>query len=887
MSVAHLHIQPIGYNKPVQIPEGLNIAQMAKHIGQGAELGAAFIEGKGPVLWEEIPRNMWGHIKPKQGIKVRFGVGHTVHGGGGGLGRILSIVAGIIAIIVAPALGGLIGGLGLGIGAASASTAIAGLGLSFIIQGIFQPSAGQSPNALQSPTNDENANSAYSNVTSDSNLLAKDAPFPYVAGLRRMAPMETCYPHRFVENGIVKINRHFAWWGSHAISDVKVSNTPTENSDEFTTEIKDADGNQSQVTFVENITYPQAISQELTRFTVREGGVLVSDYVVPDNSEPRLLEFASVDSADSPIEQIEIFLLCRSFVKTDAPTVTTTVPVRMEFRKRGETTWNKLPEMHFQGADQGTVPKQITIRWDAVFPATSGDSNIAVGFFTRVPAITSGTPSDGATGDQWLCHENFRVNATDLSVPSSSISENLNGVNITFDEADFPKGAYEFRVRRGAGFQSNQLSNVTYIFAGEVYTWFFSYTLDGGTTYRTVVDQSEFAGQLQFGEITTVFANPPITEPGFTQLAVQSLGRTMRNVTCLAGAKIKTWNGSIWTGAATTKNPAAHLYHLYESILDERGVNTAIISSDLETFYDHCNTYSLEVNYVASAGSFEQVRNAICAAGFAVPFYDLDQWSVAYFRDRSSDTPVQIFSDQNADISFSKLSQEIPLITRVSYANEDNEYFEAEYRYTASQWSNYTGSLKISYNSITKPELVQARVDHDHMVMTERDIIAYVETDFESNLCTVDDLVLIVSDIFADDVISGWVDPIGSASVTKLSLYDDANVADTTSLYDVTNVYDEINLYATGQEYVAFIQTASGTENRDVTSIVDGVITLASALTSVPENGAHITIVPSSQARQRFIVRDVTRNTEEKGVLVCVPAADKIWDEITDRHSWL
>lgn len=876
------HASGIGLTQHIDLPFGQSIEQMVMTVHGGFAGVVAYVKAPAghPVEWIEVPRAMWRYMRPKIGGVVKFGyrLGKNV------LRTVFAVVASIIVSVIAPFLAPIVGKLAAGLIAAGV-----GIGASVAINALFPASSTAAPAAAVQSIAEPPQERArqFSNVESDSNILAKEAYLPVVVGTRRISPPEIASPFLYLDGGVQTIDRIFALDGHHAISDIQVDSVPVDDYASITTETKDGAEATGTATFVTKVTKFTQIGETLSTFSVDATDLV--DQEMPSNSEPRWVRFPTV--YDAKMEEISIRLQIDSFMRTDSATQSIRVPIRLRFRPKGsDGDWWNLPEIHIVGRDISTSLKEVRIRWDDQFGGSDTGGSLAWEFFQRVPA-SGYALSDGSTGDQWQAESHFVADTglTDVA----NIQGRRNGLRVTLNEDDFPKGEYEWEIVRGIAMDSGALTTSTYVLSGAVNSLFLA--RNSSAKWQIPIDQGAYVGRVSPAHVTTIVNRTPCQRPSTALIGLRAKGQSVRNVTALVGRYVYDWDGSGWNTLTTTSNPASHFRQVLADYLTYHGINLSRINNDqLVAWRQECIDRGYEVSGVFAGQGVRETLEAIATAGYARPRFS-DGYGVDWFRDRSAERPVQTFSPRNASsIAMQWVGGEKPVGIRAKFANEDDDYRDDELQLNNPFYTNFTGYEVKEYPTITNPELVRRRAYFDMAQAYYQGRRAWkVDAAIEGMICERGNLVGIVTDLI-DDTNSGARirEMIDSATFTIDQLIP---AESTTEIFSVPNIFDPEDIFTVGEQSVCLMTTPNGTHMATIVAAEDNIIRIEEPIDNQPEsgvafdlsdlNGVHIVLGAVSRFTSRCIVSDVQRTSEERATLICVDEAPEIYDEISRRFG--
>lgn len=859
--------QNISIPQKICVPFGMSIEEIALYTHECIEHVTAFVRAPSghTVEWIEIPRHLWRSIRPKVDGVIRFGFRPK----GSALKSIFTIVVAIVVAIAAPYLIPVLGT----VGAALATVAI-GIGASLALNALFptekssQTSTSSSSSVATASQPKERARQ-YSDVESGSNVLAKEAYLPIVVGTRRISPPEIANPFMFLESGVQSIKRIFALAGHHELSDIEADQTPVEDSEHITATIRDGAETTAITTDITKISKYYSIGETLSTFTVDE--LELVDQETPSLSEPRWVRFPTI--YDKKLEEISLRLQLDSFLKTDSATQAIRIPIRMRFRQKGSSDpWWNLPEIHLIGRDVSTSLKEVRIRWDSNFGELEDIGEITYEFFQRVPPAAF-LLSDSSTGDQWQANSQFVLSdATLMSV--QNISGRRNGLRIILNETNFPKEEYEWEIIRGICVNSDALNSSTYVLSGAVNSLFISKYVDA--KWQIPIDQGSYIGKISPVHVTSIINEQPCQRPCTALIALTSRGQSVKNVTVLASRYVYDWDGSGWNTLTTTSNPATHYRQVLADYLAYHNIDLSLIAEEqFVAWRAECAARGYEVSGVFAGSSVKEVLDAIAVAGYARARYS-DGFGIDYFRDRTSERPIQTFSPRNATISVQWVSSEKPVGIRATFSNEEKGYQSDELQINNPFYSNFTGYEVRDYTTISKPSLIKRRALFD-MLQTQYQgrRVWQIECAIEGMICERGDLIGVVTDL-TDDRNSGTrVREVINTNVFTI----DQNIPheSTTEIFSIDNVFEPEDIFSVGEQSLCLVSTPNGTEMRTITALEDNIVRVNEPFSSTDFVGAHIVIGTATQLTRRCIVSDISRLNEERATILCVDEAPEIY----------
>lgn len=855
--IAH---RPAGIPVPWQrlpVRAGSSLADIADEC-YGAQDGiAAWVEEPNGE-WRRVPAELWPFVRPRISDVVRF-----TYRPNGGKGSIFGIIAAIALAVVAPMLGGVIAGALFG-GSAIASAAIGAgiaIGGSLALAKLFPADAGNI--ASRSAAKESNA---YQSVSSDANVLAKNAYLPLVIGRRRIAPPDIMHPRAYIEDGIQTIDRCVALYGHHEITDVWVDGTPVGSIPAVSLEVRSGAESESAYTFINEISAPIVIGEELSTFQVDDRAL--EDQETPSNSEPRWHSFSTPGHRD--LEEISIRLRIDGFATSNSPDAKMRLPIRMRFRRKGDSDWNNLPEMHLVGRTTSTIVRDIRLRWDENFGAPDIDGELQWQFWRRVPEADR-TLTNGETGYQWVAHGWFHGGTQLRSV--NHITAQRFGVRVFLDEISFPKGDFEFQIMRGAATESGDLDS-SYEMSGDVYPLFVGY--NSSNTWSIPISQGKFLARITPLQATAIAERYPSEWPETALVALKSKGNSVRNITVLASRYVKDWDGSAWAAeTASCKNPATHYRQLLFDFLTFNELDTSLIDdASFVAWRQECIDRGYECSGVFAGETVGETLNSLATAGFARPRLS-DGFGIDYFRDRSGDVPVQTFSPRNSSsIYFSIVLPERPSGYRITFQSEHRQWRDDQLEAVLDNAADIQNWESIEYKAISSPELIRRRGTFDLLQTDLRRRQWIVETAIEGVVCEIGDLVSLVTDLFDDKSHGARVREVLGPRLIAI----DQVIPGFDPGPDMSDDPSVEQVFTTaGDRSVVFIHTADGIEQRAIVNVLENVIEIDDELSGLDIAGAHLNITTLSNTSHRCFVTKIERLGEERAKLTLVDEAPEIY----------
>lgn len=730
-------------------PVTMTIAEMVAALpdlpGGFAQVGVVLVNG------HEILRASWHRVRI-----LAAAAGRTVItlfaplGNKGGVGAILGLVATVAIAIAAPylapiALGEFSAATGLLISAGAystvltATTAAITLGGALAVAGL---TAAPSLSPAQAGSGVSQVASAPTGATGtaslSANVLSPGGPVPAVVGgpVRVFPPAATPVLIEAVGDDEIA-ETVYVLAGAHALSAPRSGNVDAVDIPELTYQLVDGLPATPIQTLVTRQGFTLAQGLELSGH--RYDPTTPTSLLTQNDPTTDLPHWHAVISRDSPDEIWINFSWPQGLFVTDAPGAAAGQAIRVRFRRRDSSAWINAPEIHFSHNRVGSIARTIRLQWGTMpaapsFPPTGFGPIYA---FKSVPLQTN-TP----VGVGWTADSYFSKGAgNDVLKLSTFATSNVANVELQSDRAIlwlnptvFPRDVYEIEVMRSHVYSGGDFAAATYtmISSGTVQDIFNYY--DSGGVHRVFTDQSKFLGRVGVNRLSSVWNQNPIQSRDFAQIPVKVKNRAIDQFSVLAAGYVNDWNGSNWETVTTTTNPAPHLRACYSSTQSADPLPLDLVdvdpTSDNSILYwrDHCSSNGYQVNMVIEGRSGRDVAQAIAACGYAKP-RNSEQWGVVIDRDRSRDTPAQIFSSRTlADFRFDRPFVKLPHGLRVRWTDIDNDFRESELIVMDPDGEVVAASLRLEdrrYDGLISEAEVRRRALFDMKQGRERIIFFY------------------------------------------------------------------------------------------------------------------------------------------------------------------
>lgn len=608
-------------------------------------MGVAIIDDGAPI---EV--HAWAAVTPRDGQSVAFYA--SMRGGG----RALQLIA-TVAIVAAQAFAMTIPGVGPFISAAI------GLAGAFVIPMLApkpKGGAGKSPKQLGEGGFTQNALSPYEQIATV--LGERRVPAPYLAPPYVEFDGENLYGTAII--GLA---------GRHELRDPWADGTPI---DALQSYMFEGDASDPAPQLYTKVIW-QEDGAEFSRHNTETSGDrrwdLVHGSSDTDTETYDLPKFQYFRLGSVMPDRIKIDLrftqgLCRT--KND---LTGGVAFQIKFVKPGESDIY-LPEMHAQADSQTPFRARIEIRIQEDDLSTVGVGPL----WKEAYASTTAQDNKGYTAHSYYGSSNDAIH-TDREDPNIAI--------IFADPATITQlksGGWSLAIRQGSGYQVNRhdgaANEYAYNGGADVQAYWFDY--HDLSTNRTLEDQAKVVSSCVIEKFTREWDVAPLNLEGIAYYEFKLQNPQISQVTVFARRYVKwRWNAtaSEWENYPhISRNPGELAYDVMRNnlaALNTRPLDSSIInSSELGELAAHCTTYGLECNAFISSGSVEEALGVIMQSAGAY-LKRGQQWGCYIEKDRSGETPVQVFSPANSnEFTVEKVFDHKPHGLRVTFDDQYDDY---------------------------------------------------------------------------------------------------------------------------------------------------------------------------------------------------------------------
>ena len=866
---------------------------------------------------ELVPREMWAYVRPKPTsnlVPIAVTMHVTLHGGGGGGGgggrkSIIGLVAAVAlvavtAFIAGPFAAGLFPVLGetvgLGFTVGQVLAGAVGIAGALAIGALTAPPTAAGQVAGQTDTGQSNLDQAEA-ASASGNILDRGGAVPRVVGTRKVFPPYASEPIVELIDQDEYVEALMVLNGPHLLDDIRIEGMPIEDSDDIEFETREGWPDDDAIMMIDRQGRTLNMNLELSTISYGSDGRNLLHQSLPESD---LMVWHGVASRSSP-DEIWMHLLFPGGL-TDASGSNIGVPFRIRFRKRGvgspPSNWVNMPEVHFAMTSTGQGRAAILFKWATADPIPEPPSSEFGFWYAHLnppgqTTYTPNTPSDRL----WVAHSYFddgsgndyvySGNAASTAIRNIAMYENR--VEVFLDEATFPKGIYEFQIKRGVGYTVGDFSGSSYLFGGESRD-FFWYLLSGGA-YLAAADHSNYSDRCVLTRFISIWNEHPMPTPGnFACIAVRAINRAVRQLSVRASGYVRDWDGNGWNTWTTTSNPAPHFADVLSGDL-----NLDPLPSDLRDdagltdWRTLCTTFGWTCDEIINDFRTGDVLNLLASCGYARS-YQSDVYGVIVDNDRSADTPVQIFSRRNcASLRYEKAFARLPAGFNVTYRDEDLDDDQAQIAVYQSSptYSDLTLLESISYSGLIDVDKVTARAQFDLDQASLRSTFYFLETDVESIVCRRGSLVGVEHDVLASYAGDGYIvsKQTSGGNITGITLDSAIPIYNETEWFSLTDVFTVTDVFLVGLVTGIVIRRSDGTQSTHQLSNSTGssaVLTFSTpfANTSAVEGfesndrryGCMVVAGILNTIYRRLLVQSITPNKDLTASMVMVDEAPEL-----------
>ena len=724
--------------KKYSFPEGLTLQEIAAEIGP--DLPVNFWTGDGVICVNDrrVPQEYWHRVRPKinpaREIVVTF---HIVPSGGDKLPGILVTIAGV-ALVAAGIVfqqGWLIQ-LGIGVG-------LAGIGM------LLAPP----PPQIKDKASDQAIQAGISGNS--------PGPFewlPRVLGRMVYSPPFLIRPYTIYSRKRITVGGAVGLVGRHTVTDVRVNGALASSMSNVTTQTKTGAPGDTALTIGNKWIWEESPRLRLSNFDLKTDSSArdeLFDQTTPTNSYPEYQTFLT-RSGDNVDRVVIRFLFPQGMVADTNDNQTVVIPIRVEFRQRGSSTWILGPEFHFYDDNKGNseIRQNLTFLWQADAtglihaPNTDRVSYVAFRFA-------------GTSSWQYVSNTYFSNGSSRYAL---HVGRDEDGFTVYLDPATFPKGHYEFRIKRGLAYRQGLFTPATYSYNGNTTdsNFFDHVTVSSVDIVR--VEQYKIRGDVQIEAFQSwnddyplqaaLSGGVPLTLIGFEarDMEVNSIAATFES-------QVPIYSGGNWNTTTASRNPAAHYRHVLLDSLNPDPRDPVIVDSNLlSDWYTFCATNGYQCNAIVT-GNEPDVLAMIASAGWAGQ-RSHEQWEVILERDTSAFAITQLFTPLNsANYVATKAFADLPHAINVEFADETDDYNLTSIIVYAQGFTaaNATRFETLRMDGITNQAKVIARVQNLLRVLYNRQVERRIDVGIEALVSVRGDVVGLAHDLKTESIWYGTI----------------------------------------------------------------------------------------------------------------------------------
>lgn len=710
---------------------------------------------------EPIPREAWALIRtrkvtPSRPVELTFHMAPRGKEGGGK--QILAIVASFALSFGAGwiAKGGLATKFGMAkfaSGSMLAYAAAAGVQVlgSLLISALIPPP--KAANNDKARFRNEGAASA------EGNILDPNGPLPRVVGERKIFPPLAVEPLTYFEGPDEVVEAVYCLGGPHRLTDIRIGAAAVTSITGCEVETREGWPGDDPLILIRRQSKTEPVQSELRGHTVDgNGGDSLDTTQDVSLSVPQP---STVATRDVPKEH-HLHLIFAQGLHFEGGTTRMRVPLRLRIRRRGDTDWINLPELHFQAASLRQLRSTIVLDWTS--GASTAPSAASGEGFVEARRACPGQTAAPAT-DGWEAHAHFGTTG-DSYVTASNLGTTgvLNTrcsryeARFMLDPAIFPPGRYEIEVLRGCAVASTDYSAAAYTVGGSVWD-LFGYK--GTTTPKMARSCDRVSDSLMLLRSVSIWNEAPVVPGDMALIAIRARNRQLDQVSVVAGGWVPDWDGTAWREWAVTDNPAPHVRDILAGRLNADALPDSALDHDgLLEFRAHCTARGYRVNALLEGQSVASAVEIVAACGYARP-YSSDRWGVVMDRDRTAEAPVQLFTPRNmAGFGWRRAMPRLPDGLRITFRDARLDY-EPRQITVLRPGGRDSGILEqVEYEGLVYEEDVRARAAYDLAQPRLRGTYYDFETSAEAVICRRGSLVAVSHDTLGEAQASAKVETV-------------------------------------------------------------------------------------------------------------------------------
>lgn len=501
---------------------------------------------------------------------------------------------------------------------------------------------------------------------------------PYAVGFMRVSPALIAVPWFQSTTERQRALACYGMAGLYESSDFLINGTPIENFTLIDTEVQDGE------------TSDGPMSHDAAKTGVPQAGNELSNFILDTDGGSTNVPLANQDDGDWP--QWQYFTTSGpatqwwfdlvwpgGILKTNDGAVAA-MAFRVEFRRKGDSTWIHGPVIHIKDNKQGGTFLRQSIKF-IIGSEPSGITPEETDWNTFVAMWVTGV------GQSFVYQANAYFIGTGTLAAHASVTPD--GAEIYLDPMQFARDVYEVRIMRSLAFQYSEFEWDTPIYtwnSDALYANFFEAFDDSGTL-KVRIGQTKYQSSVSVERFQTIDDDLPAFDFSGKNVWKCGLGiynKTVDSFSALLKSKFPIWDGNDWNTIAETQNPAAICLGI---LLGHNGLNADPVSVDdieweeFQDWYEYCEAQGLTCNIAFAGGNAAETDARTVAAAGAAKLYRWPKYYPIIERDRSADPPVQVLTSLNSrDLEIAKGFDDLPHGLRIEWLDETNDFREGEPR---------------------------------------------------------------------------------------------------------------------------------------------------------------------------------------------------------------
>lgn len=342
-----------------------------------------WLAGEVRINGKRLNRELWDFTRPKlhrPDCPVIITL-HPAYQGGGGGGSTKNVITTVAAIaLVAGAVlvsGGLLGPAaagGIGTGLFGSAFAAGGIGANLVAAGLSLSAAALLAVAAVAPAPQANDTGTQqtSNAGISQNPLRPMQTLPVILGRIRYSPPLIAPPYTTLESGILYVHAVFGLAGHYDIEtdEILLNAVPIDDFDEAEYQVRTGSDDDAALTICDQTVIERRNQNAMLTNFVLGAKQTEQDTLVhqsnPDQDLPQWQIFKTAGTAD----EIRLRFFWPAIQNGGTAPSTSFVPLRIEIREHGASTWLKMPTVHVRSFRLGEqVRKEVRL----IFANTGGD----------------------------------------------------------------------------------------------------------------------------------------------------------------------------------------------------------------------------------------------------------------------------------------------------------------------------------------------------------------------------------------------------------------------------------------------------------------------------------------------------------------------------------